>query len=161
MKINSRIQQKQDLSTKWSSLNPTLLSGEFGYETDTGLVKIGDGESSWNDLPYLNGNESYFYFDSAGELHLQKDDTTIITSETVNSYVPQHFYNEGSDTIATNLHVEIPSMEVDSVEAKSLAVITENINVSADDSGLTVSGSSAKFEISEQPNSVFAVTTGS
>ena len=156
MKINSRIQQKQDLSTRWSSINPTLLSGEFGYETDTGLVKIGDGESSWNDLPYLNGNESYFYFDSEGELHLQKDDATVVTSENVDSYVPSYFHYEGSDGIATGL-----TLKAGGLETESFAVVTENTNVSADSNGLTISSDSVKFEIADKPNSVFSLTTGS
>ena len=60
MRLNSRIQQKQDTAANWKNNNPVLLSGEFGYETDTGLVKIGDGKSHWNNLTYLNGNEGYF-----------------------------------------------------------------------------------------------------
>lgn len=32
--------------------NPVLASGEPGYETDTGKVKIGDGTTAWNSLAY-------------------------------------------------------------------------------------------------------------
>ena len=35
--------------------NPLLLSGEPGFETDTGKVKIGDGVTLWNALPYFAG----------------------------------------------------------------------------------------------------------
>jgi hypothetical protein len=31
-----------------------LLEGELGYETDTAYMKIGDGTTYWNDLPYWN-----------------------------------------------------------------------------------------------------------
>ena len=55
MRLNSRIQQKQDTAANWKNNNPVLLSGEFGYETDTGLVKIGDGSSHWNDIDYVGG----------------------------------------------------------------------------------------------------------
>ena len=48
-----RIKIRRDLSTKWTSINPTLLVGEQGYETDTGKMKIGDGSSRWNSLPYF------------------------------------------------------------------------------------------------------------
>lgn len=37
---------------RWVELNPVLGSGEPGVETDTGLFKIGDGNTAWNDLPY-------------------------------------------------------------------------------------------------------------
>ena len=32
--------------------NPTLAAGEPGLETDTGLVKFGDGATAWTSLPY-------------------------------------------------------------------------------------------------------------
>ena len=49
-----RFQQKRDTAANWAldANNPILLSGEFGYETDTGKLKIGDGETAWNDLAY-------------------------------------------------------------------------------------------------------------
>lgn len=48
-----RIQLRRDEKNKWASNNPILLEGEFGYETDTGSAKIGDGKTHWNELPYF------------------------------------------------------------------------------------------------------------
>jgi hypothetical protein len=45
-----RILLRRDTSTNWSENNPVLASGEPGYETDTGKLKIGDGSTTWNDL---------------------------------------------------------------------------------------------------------------
>jgi len=45
-------QLKRDTSANWTSNNPTLLIGEQGLETDTGLTKIGDGVTAWTSLPY-------------------------------------------------------------------------------------------------------------
>jgi hypothetical protein len=42
------------LSNNWIGTKPDSLYGEPGYETDTGLFKIGDGLSHWNDLPYAS-----------------------------------------------------------------------------------------------------------
>lgn len=36
----------------WQVLDPVLFQGEIGFESDTGLFKIGDGYSSWSELPY-------------------------------------------------------------------------------------------------------------
>ncbi len=47
------IQLKRAVSSVWSQVNPVLLCGELGYETDTNLLKIGDGEHSWTELGYL------------------------------------------------------------------------------------------------------------
>jgi hypothetical protein len=33
--------------------NPVLPLGYIGFESDTGRLKIGDGVSDWNTLPYL------------------------------------------------------------------------------------------------------------
>ena len=49
-----RIQIRRDTSTTWAVNNPILLEGEFGYETNTSFMKIGDGTTPWNDLPYWN-----------------------------------------------------------------------------------------------------------
>ena len=50
-----RVQIRRDTSGKWIVNNPVLLSGEFGYETDTTHMKIGDGATPWNYLPYWTG----------------------------------------------------------------------------------------------------------
>ena len=49
-----RIQIRRDTSSTWAVNNPILLEGEFGYETNTSLMKIGDGTTPWNDLEYWN-----------------------------------------------------------------------------------------------------------
>lgn len=48
-----RIQLRRDLSSKWTEINPILMEGEVGFETDTKLRKIGDGITAWNNLDYL------------------------------------------------------------------------------------------------------------
>lgn len=54
-----RIQIRRDLSTKWEVNNPVLLEGEIGYTTDTQYMKIGDGDTAWNELDYWNGPSKY------------------------------------------------------------------------------------------------------
>lgn len=50
-----RILLRRDSSTNWETQNPVLLSGEPGYETDTGKLKVGDGSSQWLSLNYYIG----------------------------------------------------------------------------------------------------------
>lgn len=47
-----RIQIRRDTSANWTLDNPTLYSGELGFELDTSLLKIGDGVTTWNNLSY-------------------------------------------------------------------------------------------------------------
>ena len=51
--VAKRVQLRHDTAANWQAANPTLLSGEFAYETDTGRLKIGNGSSSWSALPYF------------------------------------------------------------------------------------------------------------
>ncbi|MBO5475512.1 MAG: hypothetical protein J5982_03270 [Bacilli bacterium] len=50
-----RIKIRRDTKENWSKYNPVLSLGEFGYETDTKQLKIGDGETAYNSLSYYRG----------------------------------------------------------------------------------------------------------
>lgn len=50
--VVTRIQNKYDPASEWTANNPTLLTGEVGFESDTGKFKIGDGSTPWNSLQY-------------------------------------------------------------------------------------------------------------
>jgi hypothetical protein len=54
--MSTKIQLRRDTSTNWTRNNPVLALGEPGLETDTQIVKYGDGFTSWNLLPYANIN---------------------------------------------------------------------------------------------------------
>ena len=43
---------KNYTENEWIKINPILSIGEFGYENDTGRLKIGDGETRWSLLNY-------------------------------------------------------------------------------------------------------------
>lgn len=47
-----RFQLRRDTAVNWTSVNPTLGPGEPALETDTLLIKYGDGTSAWNALSY-------------------------------------------------------------------------------------------------------------
>ena len=47
-----RIKVFQDTRENLAKADPMLLSGEWGMETDTGRLKIGDGMKKWASLPY-------------------------------------------------------------------------------------------------------------
>lgn len=52
MPRNALIQLRRDTAANWTSTNPTLASGEQGFETDTGKFKIGTGSTAWTSLLY-------------------------------------------------------------------------------------------------------------
>lgn len=47
------IQIKRGPAANWTSTDPTLAAGEFGFETDTGKLKLGDGSTAWSGLGYF------------------------------------------------------------------------------------------------------------
>lgn len=52
MPAQTVIQLRRDTAANWTSTNPTLAAGEAGLETDSGLVKFGNGTLAWDALPY-------------------------------------------------------------------------------------------------------------
>ena len=53
----TRMLQRRGTATQWANANPTLGSGEIGFETDTGQFKMGDNSTAWDDLPYFKNIE--------------------------------------------------------------------------------------------------------
>ena len=63
--VRATLQIRHDTAANWLTRNPVLAQGEYGLETNTFLIKIGDGVRDWEHLPYLNKlDESYFKFDA-------------------------------------------------------------------------------------------------
>jgi hypothetical protein len=59
------IQIRRGTAAQWTATNPILADGEFALEKDTQKLKIGDGTTAWNSLPYAytfifvaDGNET-------------------------------------------------------------------------------------------------------
>ena len=52
--VNATVLLRNGLAAEWTLRNPVLMRGEMGVEMDTGLLKIGNGTSAFNSLPYLN-----------------------------------------------------------------------------------------------------------
>lgn len=56
-KLVTRVSQRSNTKQGWLDLNPVLYAGEIGIETDTGLVKHGDGEHRWSELTYWSSHD--------------------------------------------------------------------------------------------------------
>jgi hypothetical protein len=61
----TKIQIRRGTATQWTTANPTLASGEFGLETDTGKVKLGNGTTAWTSLAYFGNLEA---LDNVGDV---------------------------------------------------------------------------------------------
>jgi len=55
--MSNRIQFRRDTAARWAEVNPILMEGEIGIETDSKpyKIKVGDGVNTWNQLGYSWG----------------------------------------------------------------------------------------------------------
>ena len=51
--LNTTFKLKRGLASRWIEVNPVLAQGEPGFILDENRLKIGDGVTAWNDLPYI------------------------------------------------------------------------------------------------------------
>lgn len=66
--VKATLQIRRDTASNWTTRNPVLAEGEYGLETNTFLIKIGDGVRTWANLPYLNKLDStYLTWDGSGD----------------------------------------------------------------------------------------------
>lgn len=49
-----RFKLRRAADPEWLAANPVLLEGEPAYSTNSNLLKIGDGNRPWSQLPYIN-----------------------------------------------------------------------------------------------------------
>lgn len=55
--VKVQFKHRKDSASNWQAENPVLLDGELGIESgDLIQLKLGNGVSNWNDLPYLTVN---------------------------------------------------------------------------------------------------------
>ncbi len=57
---DSLIRIRRGTAAAWTSANPTLDPGEFGFETDTLKLKCGNGSTAWTTLAYIGGTTLSF-----------------------------------------------------------------------------------------------------
>ena len=78
-RVNVRLVTRNDSAAKWNEKNPVLLLGEFGFETDTGLIKVGDDIHPWKELKYINDLASVAATHYEGTAQLKEDGITYQT----------------------------------------------------------------------------------
>ena len=64
--IKARIIVRYGTNAEWVAAKQALVAGEFGFDTDNKVLKVGDGTSLWEDLSPVNPvNFSGDAFDNA------------------------------------------------------------------------------------------------
>jgi hypothetical protein len=108
MAVQTQIQTRRGTAASWTSTNPTLAAGEFGYESDTGKFKIGNGSTAWASLAYTAGATAvtYLFNATSGQTTFSGADANSLTlAYTVGAeqvYLNGVLQVRGSDYTATN-----------------------------------------------------------
>lgn len=89
--IFDRMQQRRGTLANLEAVNEVLLEGEFCVILDTGEMKIGDGATPWNSLPYFNtdkvpeGTRLYFtnqrVYDTVKAMLVEGSNVTITADD--------------------------------------------------------------------------------
>ena len=75
--INTTFKFKRGTAARWAEVNPVLAQGEPGFVYDTNSLKIGDGVTAWNDLPYVVGKSEVVNFSSPDNFPTVGDESVI------------------------------------------------------------------------------------
>jgi hypothetical protein len=108
MPVQTQLQTRRGTAASWTSTNPTLAAGEFGYETDTGKFKIGNGSTAWASLAYTAAATAvtYLYNATSGQTTFSGADANGLTlAYTVGAeqvYLNGVLQVRGSDYTGTN-----------------------------------------------------------
>lgn len=84
--VRVTLQIRHDEAADWTTRNPVLAQGEYGLETNTFLIKVGDGVTPWRDLRYLNKlDPTYFKNMTDGSLTFSDSFAQTITNIIANA----------------------------------------------------------------------------
>lgn len=59
---------RKGTASRWATVNPILGNGEAGFVYDNNKIKIGDGVTPWNSLPYIEGASGIEVVNTSAEL---------------------------------------------------------------------------------------------
>lgn len=127
--IKTTFQLRRGYEAIWEKNNPILASGEPGFVIDKNRLKIGDGETAWNDLEYIGGESIKIEEITETVENLTNDVTEIINllgdSETENTLI---YRIENLDAVINNSQ-EVEIVEVGTEEEPKKALVIKEVNV--------------------------------
>lgn len=104
---NVSLQVARDTTANLTALTDPFLSGQIVYNTDTGAIKIGDGETQWKDLPYIGFPNFYDSVIVYSEKSVIKNTTESSIAQDLRNVSYVNIYIKNS--VSTNLTVNVYS----------------------------------------------------
>lgn len=186
MAVVTQIQVRRGTAAQWTSTNPTLSSGEFGYETDTGKIKIGDGSTVWASLGYTGSGTvtsitagtglSGGAITTSGTIAIDSTVATLtgtqtLTNKTLTTPIIASISNSGTITVPTGTLTLATLTGTETLTNKTLTAPIVNLTLNAQtgttytfvltDNGKLVTASNASAQTyTIPPNASVAYATG-
>ena len=91
--MSVRLQFRRGTASQWTNADPTLFAGEVGIETDTRLIKIGDGSTAWTSLVYA----------TVSPVSLVEQAQDAVNTALVAGTGLDKTYNDGDNTITIDI----------------------------------------------------------
>jgi len=110
MPVQTIIKHRRSTAATWTSTNPTLAAGEIGLETDTGLVKYGDGSTAWTSLAYPSTTAIRQYVKNSSGSAMTKG---------------QAVYISGSN--GSNALISLSQANAESTSSKTLGLLVQDL----------------------------------
>ena len=79
--VKTTFRLKRGTEARWAELNPILDPGEPGFVYDKNRLKIGDGVTPWNDLPYITGKTDILNFKNSSLFPTTGDPSIIYKAD--------------------------------------------------------------------------------
>jgi hypothetical protein len=131
--VPTKIQLRRGTASQWSTANTVLLAGEQGYETDTRRIKIGDGTTAWNSLPYFNSVQT----------NARTSSYTLVLSDN-ERLIEMNNANANNLTIPLNSSVAFPiGTKIDILQTgagQTTIVPTSGVTVNSNEGSLKLTG---------------------
>lgn len=154
MAVVTQIQVRRGTASQWTSTNPILAAGEFGFETDTNKLKCGNGSTAWNSLTYINNDGDITGVTAGTGLSGGGTSGTVTisidTSVTADLTTAQTLTNKTLTDAKINLGFDAETASYTAVLANNSQVVTMN-NASANTFSIPTNASVA-FPIGTQIN---------
>jgi hypothetical protein len=160
MPVVTQIQIRRGTAAQWTSTNPTLASGEQGFETDTGKFKIGNGSTAWTSLAYAAGTGTVTSITAGTGLSggaITTSGTIAIDSTVATLTGTQTLTNKTLTDAKVNLAFDAETASYTAVLANNSQVVT--MDVSSGNTFSIPTNASVAFPIGTQIN-VLQIGTG-
>jgi len=155
-----RLQLRSDTAANWTAVNPVLLAGEEGLESDTGYRKVGNGSTAWTSLAYVSGLGADIpvsrLADGTARQLIQTDAAGTGVEWTSNVDIPGTLDVTGAATFDNNVIIQgdltvngtetIINTQTLDVEDKNIVIgkVVTPSDITADGGGITLKGSTDK-----------------